>query len=58
MAGDTASYTCISGYEVDGDSVLTCRVGDVWSPNTPDICQGGSIYVMIENNTPLVNSYS
>ena len=43
MAGATATYTCDSGYELAGDSVLTCQVGDVWSPATPGTCQGGSI---------------
>ena len=45
MAGDTANYTCISGYEVAGDSVLTCQVGNVWSPTTPGTCQSGSVNI-------------
>ena len=55
MAGDTTNYTCISGYELVGDSVLTCQVGDVWSPTTPGTCQGGSVNIMLGTDTAQEN---
>ncbi|XP_064397086.1 uncharacterized protein LOC135343963 isoform X2 [Halichondria panicea] len=38
--GDTAMYNCSIGYELMGDSLLTCQLGDVWSPASPGTCQG------------------
>ena len=33
--GDTATYTCISGYELVGTDTLTCGSDGMWSPDPP-----------------------
>ena len=33
--GDTATYTCISGYELEGADTLTCGSDGMWSPEPP-----------------------
>ena len=33
--GDTATYTCISGYELVGADTLTCGSNGMWSPEPP-----------------------
>ena len=33
--GDTATYTCISGYELVGADTLTCGTDGMWSPEPP-----------------------
>ena len=33
--GDTATYTCISGYELEGGDTLTCGSDGMWSPEPP-----------------------
>ena len=33
--GDTATYTCISGYELVGADTLTCGSDRIWSPEPP-----------------------
>ena len=33
--GDTATYTCISGYELVGADTLTCGSDGMWSPEPP-----------------------
>ena len=33
--GDTATYTCISGYELEGAATLTCGSNGMWSPEPP-----------------------
>ena len=35
--GDTATYTCISGYELVGADTLTCGSNGMWSPE-PLVC--------------------
>ena len=36
--GDTATYTCISGYELEGADTLTCGFGGMWNPDPP-VCR-------------------
>ena len=36
--GDTASYTCIFGFELVGNVTVTCRDGGQWSSHPP-VCQ-------------------
>ena len=36
--GDTATYTCISGYELVGADTLTCGSDGMWSPEPP-VCR-------------------
>ena len=36
--GDTAPYTCISGYELVGADTLTCGSDGMWSPEPP-VCR-------------------
>ena len=36
--GDTAHYTCISGYELVGADTLTCGSDGMWSPDPP-VCR-------------------
>ncbi len=38
LVGDTAVYSCNSGYRVDGAAVLTCQVNSSWSNKVP-ICR-------------------
>ena len=33
--GDTATYTCNSGYELEGAETLTCGSDGMWSPDPP-----------------------
>ena len=42
--GDTATYTCDSGYELVGTPVLNCQHDGTWD-NSPPLCQsvGGKI---------------
>ena len=38
MSGDTATYTCNSGYELDltsGSEVRTCQADGMWSGSAP-----------------------
>ena len=37
--GDTATYTCDSGFELVGADTLTCGNDGQWSP-APSICRG------------------
>uniref|UniRef100_A0AAY4CTR2 Sushi, von Willebrand factor type A, EGF and pentraxin domain-containing protein 1 n=1 Tax=Denticeps clupeoides TaxID=299321 RepID=A0AAY4CTR2_9TELE len=34
--GDRAVYSCLSGYEMKGDSLLTCQKDRTWSGNPPE----------------------
>ena len=36
--GDTATYTCDSGYELVGTSVLNCLANGAWD-NSPAVCR-------------------
>ena len=36
--GDTATYTCISGYELVGAATLVCGLDGMWSPDPP-VCR-------------------
>ena len=36
--GDTATYTCDSGYELVGHQVLNCQANGTWD-NSPPICR-------------------
>ena len=38
---DTATFTCSTGYELVGDSTLTCQSDGTWDNPTP-VCQGPS----------------
>ena len=42
--GQTATYSCNTGYTLVGDSTRTCQSTGVWSGSTP-ICQG--VFVII-----------
>ena len=37
--GQTATYSCNTGYNLVGDNTRTCQATGVWSGNTPT-CQG------------------
>lgn len=37
--GDTATYSCNSGFELDGDPIRICQSNGVWSLSPP-ICIG------------------
>ena len=38
--GDTATYTCNSGFELDGAAILTCQSNGMWD-NPPPMCRAG-----------------
>ena len=38
---DTATFTCSTGYELVGDSTLTCQSDGTWD-SPPPVCQGPS----------------
>ena len=33
--GSTATYTCNTGYQLDGDSTRTCQSDETWSGSAP-----------------------
>ena len=35
MSGDTATYTCDSGHELDPTGVRTCQINGAWSGSDP-----------------------
>ena len=37
--GQTATYSCDTGYNLVGDSIRTCQANERWSGSEP-ICQG------------------
>ena len=39
IVGQTATYSCNTGYSLEGDSTRTCQTTGVWSRSAP-ICQG------------------
>ena len=53
--GDNTIFTCDSGYELVGSSVLTCRSDGSWS-DEPPVCRGISKYVWPVNSTDCINN--
>lgn len=51
MLGDTANYSCNIGYQLNGASVLSCELGNVWSPEAPGTCQGIPISFIATKST-------
>jgi len=48
--GDTCTFSCDGGYELQGSSVRTCRNSGVWS-GTSAVCEKGMIgYVRCHNS--------
>ena len=37
-AGDTATYTCNDGFELNGEDVLNCQADGTWD-NPPPTCE-------------------
>ena len=43
--GQTATYSCDTGYNLVGDNTRTCQDTGVWSGSTPG-CQGTSMWIV------------
>ena len=59
--GSTATYGCVAGYELNGDTTRTCQANGTWSGTEPQ-CQGkhGSYVITesdLEYNTILLWNY-
>ena len=51
--GQTATYSCSTGYNLVGDSIRTCQATGVWSGRAPT-CQGLCVYEVINPSYPMV----
>ena len=51
--GQTATYSCSTGYNLVGDSTRTCQATGVWSGRVPT-CQGLCVYEVINPSYPMV----
>ena len=45
LFGQTATYSCDSGYNLVGESVCTCQATGVWSGSVPT-CQGCGVFLV------------
>ena len=43
--GQTAEYTCNNGFNLIGDSIVTCGLDGQWSGNPP-VCEGKHLTVI------------
>ena len=41
--GDTATYTCSTGYLLSGDATRTCQAGNTWTGSQPTCTARGRV---------------
>ena len=52
-SGQTATYSCDTGYNLVGESTRTCQAEGNWSGNAPT-CEGMYIYYKLTFSYPMV----
>ena len=53
--GETATYSCNTGYNLVGDSIHTCEAIGEWSGSEPT-CERMLLFSSFESSTTLVNT--